>query len=113
MAQPLKQERMDRYAVIGQPIAHSLSPRIHADFAHQARIALEYEAIEVSEAALEQELSKLHRAGYKGLNVTLPHKVSVAAFCETAASERSSPAPSTPWCAAIPAGTATTPMAKV
>ena len=82
MAQPLKQERMDRYAVIGQPIAHSLSPRIHADFAHQARIALEYEAIEVSEAALEQELSKLHRAGYKGLNVTLPHKVSVAAFCE-------------------------------
>lgn len=73
---------MKRYAVIGQPVAHSLSPRLHAEFAQQTRVALAYEAIEVTPAALEQELSKLHSAGFAGLNVTLPHKVTVAAFCE-------------------------------
>ena len=38
---------VDRYAVVGTPIAHSLSPRIHAAFAEQCRQALSYEAIEI------------------------------------------------------------------
>lgn len=43
---------MDHYAVIGQPVAHSLSPRIHALFAARAGHAISYEAIEVAPEAL-------------------------------------------------------------
>lgn len=77
----------DRYAVIGQPVGHSLSPRIHRLFAAQAGADLRYEAIEVAPAALAETLERLRAGGYRGLNVTLPHKAEVAALCE-AVSER-------------------------
>lgn len=78
---------MDRYAVIGQPIAHSRSPLIHAAFAQQTAQSLVYETIEIAPAALAAELARLHREGLRGLNVTLPHKEAVTALCE-AVSER-------------------------
>lgn len=74
---------MDRYAVIGQPVAHSRSPAIHAQFARQTDQVLSYEAIEIAPDALPERLQALHAAGYRGLNVTLPHKVAVMALCET------------------------------
>lgn len=77
----------DRYAVIGQPVAHSRSPAIHSQFAAQFGESLSYEAIEVAPAALASRLDALRAAGYRGLNVTLPHKQAVAALC-TAVSER-------------------------
>lgn len=74
---------MDRYAVLGQPIAHSLSPRIHTLFAAQTGMTLRYEAIEVSAEGLDEHLCGLHAQGYCGLNLTLPHKVLALALCET------------------------------
>ena len=73
----------ERYAVIGQPIAHSQSPRIHRLFAAQTGADLCYEAIEVAPGALADTLKHLHAGGYRGLNVTLPHKAAVAALCES------------------------------
>lgn len=73
----------DRYAVIGQPVAHSQSPAIHAAFAQASGQDLRYEAIEVAPAALAETLARLHAEGYRGLNVTLPHKTEVAALCAT------------------------------
>ncbi|TXH05659.1 MAG: shikimate dehydrogenase [Nevskiaceae bacterium] len=78
---------MDRYAVIGQPIAHSKSPFIHAQFARQTGQDLSYDAIEVAPEALADAIKRLHAEGYRGLNVTLPHKIAVAKLCE-AVSER-------------------------
>jgi shikimate dehydrogenase len=78
---------LDRYAVIGQPIAHSKSPFIHTAFARANEQALSYEALEVAPDALAETLKALHGEGYLGLNVTLPHKTAVAALCE-AISER-------------------------
>lgn len=72
----------DRYAVIGAPVAHSKSPFIHSRFAAAAEQNLRYEAIEVSAEALAERLKQLHAEGYRGLNVTLPHKLAVAALCE-------------------------------
>ncbi|TJY58275.1 shikimate dehydrogenase [Sinimarinibacterium sp. CAU 1509] len=77
----------DRYAVIGDPVAHSLSPRIHAQFARQTGQALSYDAVEVEPDVLPVALQALHEQGYRGLNATLPHKVAVMALCE-AVSER-------------------------
>mgnify|MGYP001555853616 CR=1 FL=1 len=78
---------MDRYAVIGQPIAHSKSPYIHAQYARQTGQTLSYEAIEVAADALAATLKRLHDEGYRGVSVTLPHKIAVTALCE-AVSER-------------------------
>lgn len=73
---------MDRYAVIGSPVQHSQSPKIHAQFAAQTGQALSYEAIEIAPEALATELQRLHVEGYRGLNVTLPHKLAAMKLCE-------------------------------
>lgn len=78
---------MDRYAVIGHPVAHSQSPRIHAAFARQTGQTLSYDAVEVEADVLPAALQALREQDYRGLNVTLPHKVAVMALCE-AVSER-------------------------
>jgi len=74
---------LDRYAVIGQPIAHSKSPFIHAAFARASGQKLSYEALEVAPEVLADTLKQLHAEPYLGLNVTLPHKTAVAALCES------------------------------
>lgn len=74
---------MDRYAVIGQPVAHSKSPFIHAAFARQTGQKLSYEAIEIAPAALADTLRQLHAEPLLGLNATLPHKLAVAVLCES------------------------------
>jgi shikimate dehydrogenase len=73
----------DRYAVIGHPITHSLSPRIHAQFARQTGQDLSYDAVEVDAEVLPAALQALHEQGYRGLNATLPHKVAAMALCKT------------------------------
>ena len=67
-----------RYAVFGTPIAHSQSPRIHAMFARQAGIALDYVAIE---AGHDDFAAKLAASGVRGANVTLPLKEDAFALC--------------------------------
>ena len=63
-----------RYAVFGQPIAHSLSPRIHAMFGAQFDIAIDYRTIETSRAGFAAALDAFARDGGLGANVTLPLK---------------------------------------
>lgn len=65
---------IDRYAVLGHPVHHSLSPVIHAAFATQTAQHLTYEAIDVLPENLESTLTRLPTAGYRGVNVTVPHK---------------------------------------
>jgi shikimate dehydrogenase len=63
-----------RYAVMGNPIAHSLSPLIHQQFAQQSQINLSYEKIEIDLASFEQQVLQFFAQGGKGLNITLPCK---------------------------------------
>ncbi len=70
-----------RYAVIGHPVSHSLSPRIHAAFARQASIAMEYVAIDAED--FDEALRTFAASGGIGANVTLPHKPRAAAACST------------------------------
>ncbi|MDG6349592.1 shikimate dehydrogenase, partial [Luteimonas sp. 8-5] len=71
---------MKRYAVIGHPVAHSLSPRIHAAFAKQAGVSIAYTAIDAPD--FEAALAAFDG---DGANVTLPHKARAAAACATLA----------------------------
>jgi shikimate dehydrogenase len=69
------------FAVLGSPVVHSLSPRIHAQFAAASGIDLRYDAIELSPDALAPALVHWHRSGARGFNVTLPYKQSVLPLC--------------------------------
>src|SRR4249919_3941689 len=71
----------ERYAVFGHPVAHSLSPRIHALFAKQAGRALSYEAIDVTPEDFARALADFAASGGRGANITLPHKQAASALC--------------------------------
>jgi shikimate dehydrogenase len=75
-------DHVDRYAVVGNPIAHSLSPRIHASFAAQTEQALSYEAIEIPVGAFEKHIHNLQQQGYAGVNVTVPFKREAWELCD-------------------------------
>lgn len=64
----------DKYAVIGNPIAHSKSPLIHAAFAEQTNQDISYERILAPLDGFEVTVRDLISKGYKGANVTVPFK---------------------------------------
>jgi len=70
----------DRYAVFGQPVSHSLSPRIHRQFAEQTQQRLTYEAIEVAPEQFASTVAEFFASGGCGLNITVPHKLSAFAL---------------------------------
>jgi shikimate dehydrogenase len=72
----------DRYAVIGHPIAHSRSPRIHAAFAAAAGQHLAYDRIDAAPEAFEGIVRDFFDDGGRGLNVTLPHKEAAARLAD-------------------------------
>ena len=78
----------DRYAVIGNPVAHSQSPWIHAEFARQTRQRLEYLRIEAPLEGFERAADEFHAAGGRGANVTLPFKDQAYLYCRNVVTKR-------------------------
>lgn len=71
---------VQRYAVIGNPITHSMSPAIHLDFAAQLDLPLQYERVLAPLHGFRQTVAALRAAGVKGANVTVPFKLEAFAL---------------------------------
>lgn len=72
----------DRYAVIGNPIAQSKSPVLHAAFARQTGQDLTYEATLGPLDGFAERVRQFMREGGKGMNVTVPFKVQAFELAE-------------------------------
>lgn len=68
--------------VIGMPIAHSRSPRLHGFWLRRYGIAGHYVPLPVMPEHLADVLRVLPRAGFVGVNVTIPHKEAVLALAD-------------------------------
>jgi len=69
-------------AVIGYPIAQSLSPMMHKHWMQQVGIEGEYEAIEVAPDDLIAFVDEARRIGLSGFNVTVPHKTAIVPYLD-------------------------------
>ena len=72
-------------AVIGYPVAQSLSPILHQHWMQQCGFTGEYEAIEVAPDDLAAFVVEAKRIGLAGFNVTVPHKVAILPFLDKVA----------------------------
>jgi shikimate dehydrogenase len=71
---------MDGYAVVGHPVAHSLSPRIHAAFAAATGQAMTYRLLEAPVDGFVRIVEAFFAEGGAGLNVTVPFKEQAASW---------------------------------
>lgn len=75
--------KIDTYAVIGNPIAHSKSPLIHTAFAKQTHQKIHYERILAPLEGFSSTVENLIARGYKGVNITVPFKFEAYNICQT------------------------------
>ncbi len=74
MVDPFNFDQPMRYAVMGNPVNHSKSPRLHMMFAHQFAHRIEYIAIQVDPGGFAQAVDQFRANGGLGLNITVPFK---------------------------------------
>jgi shikimate dehydrogenase len=71
-----------RFALIGDPVAHSRSPRLHQAFLEEARIDGSYVAIRVPRGDAIDVIRRMRLDGYVGCNVTYPLKEEALRACD-------------------------------
>lgn len=78
----MTQHRIPLAGVIGNPIAHSRSPRLHKHWLKTYGIIGDYVPLHVTDEDLPQVIATLPKMGFVGVNVTIPHKVAVLQYAD-------------------------------
>lgn len=73
----MTENRIKLAGVIGNPVAHSKSPRLHRYWLRHYQIQGDYVPLHVNDEDLRQVLRALPRMGFVGVNITIPHKTAV------------------------------------
>ncbi len=71
-----------RLAVIGHPIAHSASPRMHQPALEAAGIDARYIRLDIEPGQVAEAFSRMRALGFIGCNVTVPHKLEAMEHCD-------------------------------
>ena len=71
-----------KYALLGHPVAHSLSPAIHNAAFQKLGIPAVYDLCDTGREGPEKALERLLSQGYQGFNVTMPDKRAAAGLCQ-------------------------------
>ncbi len=74
--------RIPLAGVIGSPVAHSKSPRLHGHWLKSYGIQGYYIPMDIAQADLRDVIAALPKAGFVGVNVTIPHKETVLALAD-------------------------------
>ena len=73
---------MKKYLVIGNPIEHSLSPKLHNYWIKQNNIDAVYDKEQLNESDIERIINEVKKDKINGINVTIPFKKSVVPFLD-------------------------------
>ena len=73
---------MKKYLVIGNPIEHSLSPKLHNHWIKENNIDAVYDKMQLNETDIERIISEVKNGKINGINVTVPYKKSVILFLD-------------------------------
>ncbi len=73
---------MEKFCLIGYPLGHSMSAYIHKAGFESLGVKASYELLETPPEKLVDTIKQLKRDGFKGFNVTIPHKVPIALFVD-------------------------------
>jgi len=78
---------MKKYLVIGNPINHSLSPKLHNHWIKKNKINAVYDKKQINENDIKSVISEVKNGKIEGINVTVPFKKSVIPFVDQLSSE--------------------------
>ncbi len=74
-------EHPARFAVIGNPVSHSLSPQLHQPALNTLKQHARYIRVQIEPGQVAEGIQQLHQAGILGINVTVPHKLEALESC--------------------------------
>ena len=78
---------MKKYLVIGNPVEHSLSPKLHNHWIKKNNIDAVYDKKQINEVDIKEIISEVRNGEIDGINVTVPFKQSVIPFIDELSSE--------------------------
>jgi len=71
-----------KYAIIGNPVSHSLSPILHGYWYKKYGVDAEYSLLEIEENEIKEVVEKIRKKEISGINITLPYKQKIIPFVD-------------------------------